>query len=571
MDTSYYFPNIGGAIQQGVQTQQALQDQPYRLELLRQAALQAPLETQEKQFQLAQAYNQAGILSALNQRIAQRLNSQSQDLSPNDQPSATGGGGSSGGSVGSNAGGHVSVASGNNGTAAPSPASTPNGTAQSGAGLQIPQGPHYDPNEGLTADPMLMQGLAVTMPNLAKGLLESQESQQKLAQFQAQGPLNFIDSVVNNTSPEKLLMANPGLQARYRQVAPQLGIDPNDPAQMTTNNVRQVFGFMGNQIRGQVGLQPKEVPLQQQVTHGPAGEVYATNPVTNEPKQITGPDLKAVIVNGQPQLVPADQAVGKAPYNQVSAGVEQLKGTPAGQLQAALDARGVQLPGTGRSPAVLAARLQNLIQANPNMSPEEIADGLRTGQLDFGGAKRSTAQLSTVLASADAQATKLDKDFQQLEPLINKLPDGPAVLGRTLTSLKNNFSFGGDKDSAALVVYLKEAASEYAKLNNGMTGGAAPAEGQLNEALSIMQNAYTKGGFQGIKTALLQSAQNKRDAYREGLQNASKTGAGVGSQGTSLAPAPGTQVSDATRAAVGLPPNGKPSAQRKPLSAFAGQ
>ena len=220
---------------------------------------------------------------------------------------------------------------------------------------------------------------------------------------------------------------------------------------------------------------------------------------------------------------------GKAAFDAYSAQQEadKHKGdfTPQhGALLAAMATAGVSLPAGLRSKQQQAATLQGLIDANPNASPTDIAELVRTGQLDFNGSKRSTGQLATVFASANAQATKLGLDFAQMEPLIAQLPDAPNVINRALVGLKNNLSFGGDKDSAKLVLYMREAATEYAKLSSGSTGAAAPAEGNIKDAVEIFHKAFTEGGYQGLKEAMIQSAQNKRDAYGEGLHTAAQRG-----------------------------------------------
>jgi hypothetical protein len=174
------------------------------------------------------------------------------------------------------------------------------------------------------------------------------------------------------------------------------------------------------------------------------------------------------------------------------------------------------------------ATFRGLLDRNPDKTPDQVADLVRTGQLDFNGAKKSTAQLMTQSAAANVQAAKLEKDFDQIGPLVAKLPDAPNAINRVLVGLKNNLSFGGDKDSAALVLYMREAATEYAKLSSGSTGSAAPAEGNIKEAVEIFNKAFTEGGYQGLREAMIKSAQNKRDAVQEGLKAASQRGASTG-------------------------------------------
>lgn len=240
-------------------------------------------------------------------------------------------------------------------------------------------------------------------------------------------------------------------------------------------------------------------------------------------EKVLGPD-------GTPVNVPLAQAAGRTPYSPFAVTASQMNG-PVGALDAALTQSGVNIPG-GRGGQMKLVTLRNLIANNPGKSPEEIAEQVRTGQLDFNGAKRSTGQLATIAAASNAQMGKLDRDFAAMEPLVSKLPNAPAVINRALAQLTTNFKAGGDKETAALLTYFREAATEYAKLSSGSTGSAAPAEGQINESLKLFQNAFTQGGYAGMKQAILQSAQNKRDAYSEGLRMAAAPGAGVGAAPT---------------------------------------
>jgi len=228
--------------------------------------------------------------------------------------------------------------------------------------------------------------------------------------------------------------------------------------------------------------------------------------------------------------VTGQQVPGLAPIPKTQTPTQEAKNfaPDESQLMGALAEQGVSLPAGLRSREQMKSTFRGLLDRNPGKTPDQVADLVRTGQLDFNGAKKSTAQLMTQAASANVQASKLEKDFAQIEPLVAKLPDAPNVVNRALVGLKNNLSFGGDKDSAQLVLYMREAATEYAKLSSGSTGSAAPAEGNIKDAVEIFHKAFTEGGYQGLKEAMIKSAQNKRDAVQEGLKAASARGAGVG-------------------------------------------
>lgn len=414
---------------------------------------------------------------------------------------------------------------------------------QSGVSSQAPQqsSGSYDGSFGGSPRVNTMMALDVLQGrDPLKTAQGAQEYEQKQRQLQAQGPLALMDTVAASASPAKIVMNNPGMIQRWQQLAPQLGFDP--VKDFNDDNVRTAINFARNQVAGSAGLPTKELPQKMQDVQGPLGSLYQRGTIDNKLTQVKGEEpLKDVIGgNGQPTNMRASQAEGKQPFNQVTYGSAQMAGGP-GALLAALATKGVSLPVGLRSQQQQIATLNGLIAANPGKSPDEIANLVRTGQLDFNGAKRSTGQLSGVLAAANAQSSKLEKDFAQMEPLIAQLPNAPNVINRAFVGLKNDLAFGGDKDSAKLVLYMREAATEYAKLSSGSTGAAAPAEGNIKDAVEIFHKAFTEGGYQGLKEAMLQSAQNKRDAYREGLQTAASPGFATGQSSPSGAHPPAVQ------------------------------
>lgn len=258
----------------------------------------------------------------------------------------------------------------------------------------------------------------------------------------------------------------------------------------------------------------------------------------NDPSQVlasAAPKSTVEYKDAGDKLIPVNSVTGQpvagvAPIPKTQTPTQEAKhfAPDESALMGALAEAGVSLPAGLRSQEQMKSTFRGLLDRNPGKTPDQLADLVRTGQLDFNGAKKSTATLMTQAASANVQSAKLEKDFAQLEPLVAKLPDAPNVINRALVGLKNNLSFGGDKDSAQLVLYMREAATEYAKLSSGSTGSAAPAEGNIKDAVEIFHKAFTEGGYQGLKEAMIKSAQNKRDAVQEGLKAASARGASTG-------------------------------------------
>ena len=206
------------------------------------------------------------------------------------------------------------------------------------------------------------------------------------------------------------------------------------------------------------------------------------------------------------------------------------------KLLGALDNAGVT-GFAGRNAQSTVARLQGLRMNNPGMSEDDIANAVRTGQLDMTGSKRSVSQLAAVANASNAQALKLEKDFASIEPLVSKMGvTGTPKIDKALAQLRTNWQSGGDKDTSEFIGWLREIAGEYAKINSGSTSNAAPAQTALNEALDTVQQAFSDGGYQGLKNAIMGGAANKRSSYQEGLQMASRRGAGVGNPTGGTAP-----------------------------------
>jgi hypothetical protein len=373
------------------------------------------------------------------------------------------------------------------------------------------------------ADPNYMRAMAMFSEDPASALLKVREDQLKGAQQQYAPTIARLDQLIKSDAPAKY-MSGTGFQdfkAAWPQMASTLGLDPDKD--YNDQNVRLALSHVRNQLTSSLS-EPTETPPQPLRTiRLQDGRMAQVEPGTGKITPIASEDLQSVIgQGGQPTLVPRGQAAGMTPYNQWAVTDQQMQ-SPGGQLLARMQSLGVSFPGA-RSPQQQMAFANNFMRQNPGVSIDDAARQLYSGELDFNGAKRSTGQLATQSAAADAQMRKLEKDFGSLDPLVAKLPNAPALLNKAFTGLKNNLSFGGDKDSAELVGWLREAATEYARLSSGSTGSAAPAEGNIHEAVSIFQNAYTQGGYEGLKSVIMGSGQHKRDSVTEALQRASAPG-----------------------------------------------
>lgn len=380
-----------------------------------------------------------------------------------------------------------------------------------------------------SGSPSYMRAMAIFSQDPAAALSKFREDQLKGAQQQYGPTIARLDQLIKSDSPAKY-MNGTGFQdfkQAWPQMAGALGMDPEKD--YNDQNVREALSHVRNQLASSLQEPTVEGPQQLRTIRLPDGRTAQVESGTGKITPIASEELTSVLgPDGKPMFVPRSQAAGMTPFNPVTYGTAQMQGAP-GQLLAAMDARGISFPGGGgKSSPMLAARAAALIAKYPDQNPDQIADMLGNGQLDFNGRKRTIAELSEMSAAANAQMLKLEKDFASLDPIVAKLPNAPAKINSLLTNLKNNWSFGGDKDSAELVGWLKESAGEYAKIISGAFGKAGAGETSIKDAISQFQAAYTQGGYDGLKNVIMQSGQHRRDSYLEGLRSAATPGASLG-------------------------------------------
>lgn len=333
--------------------------------------------------------------------------------------------------------------------------------------------------------------------------------------------LSRLDTLTKSDDPVKYMQADPNLAAAWPVLAHQLGIDP--VSGLNAQNVRTAFTFERNALGaplGEAAIAPN-VPLQTKTDQ--YGRTVQVNGLTGQETVLPSPQLEKVVTADHPEGIdlPVSQAIGKQPYNQWAVTNAQMGGE-VGALDAALTQAGVTIPGGGRGGQLYALKLKNLIAANPGVPPGQIAQMVKTGQLDFNGQKRSTGQLSQVLASTTAFSQQLEKNLDSLgtvEKAVDKT--GVPILNKAFAAFQRNVS--GGKDIAKYTAYFNAVTSEYAKIISGGTGVAAPNEQDMNEARRVITQAYTQGGLSGLKEALMTEANNKRASYQEGMDAARRT------------------------------------------------
>jgi hypothetical protein len=145
--------------------------------------------------------------------------------------------------------------------------------------------------------------------------------------------LNVMDSVADSPNPTRMVMNNPSILAQWPQIAQHMGFDP--VKDFDDQHVRLAALYGGNQIRTQVGIQPRELPHPLQTVQQGLGQSYQVDQTSGK---ISGGasavPTEKYVVNGQVRELPKAQGIaqGATPYDQALYGADQI--TPKALEQA---------------------------------------------------------------------------------------------------------------------------------------------------------------------------------------------------------------------------------------------
>jgi len=172
-----------------------------------------------------------------------------------------------------------------------------------------------------------------------------------------------------------------------------------------------------------------------------------------------------------------------------------------GELAAALAERGVSLPAGMRSRAQQASLYQGLLERNPDKSADEIADLVKTGQIEFGAQKKETQ----VAAGVAGKVEVAQNEIQQFAPLVldasDKVPRGNWVtINRLVQSADTAIS---DPNLKTLKIYVNSLLNAYDQL--AARGGTDAAKRE--EACSLILTADGPEAFKAGVSAFLKEAE----------------------------------------------------------------
>jgi hypothetical protein len=262
-------------------------------------------------------------------------------------------------------------------------------------------------------------------------------------------------------------------------------------------------------------------------TYIPAQEVSATadliDPITHEvlrkgaaPAQASHVEWKDV----GDKLMPVDSITGQA-----VPGLQPMakKDTPAGartsfagsraELLAALAARGVSLPAGLRSQAQMGATLDGLTAKFAQNTPDEIADKIATGQIDFGAAKKET-QISAGQAGKVAVAVNELSTFgDQVLEASKAIPRGSFIPLNKLMQMTD-----AQISDPALINYKVKMQS----LNNAYDQLAARGGTDADKRAHVHALFNTATSQEGVD-ALVKALKDEGRAAKEAADKATKT------------------------------------------------
>jgi hypothetical protein len=199
------------------------------------------------------------------------------------------------------------------------------------------------------------------------------------------------------------------------------------------------------------------------------------------------------------------------------------------QLDAALTADGVQIPGAGRGGQLYWQKLSDLVASNPDKSPQQLAEMAKSGALGMQAAKTETTTAARKEASIGAAQEALNSPgglWDQVNAAAKKIDFGDA-------KFKNNLELAiqgkavANKDIQRYVSTIMEARAELAQVfaRNGQTTDAA--RRMAEEAIPL---AASYEELQAAEQASKQGAQAVRagnQAYMQQIQSG-QTGGGAG-------------------------------------------
>lgn len=127
-----------------------------------------------------------------------------------------------------------------------------------------------------------LRALGMVAPEAVKGMMEGQDAAIKLRELQLAGPMDLAKTVAGSADAHKLVWNNASLQPIWKQYAPVLGLDPNDPSALTPDNARKAAVLAYNTMAASVKGATLTMPQHYTDVIGPNGAFGQREDLTNK-------------------------------------------------------------------------------------------------------------------------------------------------------------------------------------------------------------------------------------------------------------------------------------------------
>lgn len=220
--------------------------------------------------------------------------------------------------------------------------------------------------------------------------------------------------------------------------------------------------FPYTQVLQEIGGKPTTEPVFHIAWAPKGGAQTAPAPLGKGAKEFTDSDGTQFYMNpahpGRAQLIDGTAYTPKSATPVSSSGSGTF--TPKmGALMAALAEQGVSLPSGFRSKQQQTELYQGLLDRNPGKTPDEIAQLVKTGQIEFGAQKKETQTAAGVAGKVEVAQNEINQFIPLVEEASAKVPRGQFVpLTRLMQTADTSIS---DPNLKALKIRINSLLNAY--------------------------------------------------------------------------------------------------------------
>src|SRR5262249_10274788 len=145
-------------------------------------------------------------------------------------------------------------------------------------------------------------------------------------------------------------------------------------------------------------------------------------------------------------------------------------------------------------------------------------------------------------AVINTATAKLDMDLNNLLAAAKRVDStGSPLINRAFRAYQQGVT--GDYDVAQMVTWLNAVEGEYAKINSGGTGSAAPSVAVRKDAQAVINKNFSAGGMEAVAAAMRGDGLNAKRALAEEKQSVmGSIGGSPGGHQAPLQPPPGRPI-----------------------------